>query len=192
MNKYTCYSGGAEGADTVFEMCSALKDFNVVAFSFKGHHTTSIFRKNLTKAELQEGWEHILVAVKTLKRYVTEVSDYTQKLLSRDYFQAKNADAIFAVSRIVNPGELGSQFLNKASVQVIDGGTGYAVQCGIDMEKPVFVFNMTDNNWYKWNYGDKIFEKCQLPKLTEKFAGIGSRKLTPEGNLAIRSLFTNI
>lgn len=188
-NEYTCYTGGAPGADTAFEMWGALLDVKIVAFSFQGHNTKSMFREILSKTELQEGWEHILVAAKTLKRNIKNVSDYTQKLLARDYYQAKNADAIFAVGKIIKPGELGKQFINKAKTEVVDGGTGYCVQCAINMNKTVYVFNMNDNKWYKWN--DDKFVNCDLPKLTKKFAGVGSRQITQEGINAIKNLYKN-
>jgi hypothetical protein len=189
--EYTCYSGGAQGADMAFEMYGALLNVKIIAYSFKGHKTKSMFRKILTKAELQEGWKHILIAAKTLKRNIKNVSDYTQKLLARDYYQAKNADAIFAISKIIKPGELGNQYINKSNIEVVDGGTGYCVQCAINMNKPVYVFNMKDNNWYNWDYIEHKFIRCNLPKLTKNFAGIGSRQITKKGIEEIKNLYEN-
>ena len=37
MNKI-CYSGGAKGADIIFELESIKNGFNVIAFSFKEHN----------------------------------------------------------------------------------------------------------------------------------------------------------
>jgi hypothetical protein len=188
---YTCYSGGADGADMAFELLGLKYGIKVVAYSFHGHKTDSMNRYNLSKEQLLEGWGHISIAAKSLKRYIAQSSDYTQKLLSRDYFQAKSSDAVFAISRIVNPKELGTKFVNKATIQVVDGGTGYCVQCAIDMNKPVYVFNMKDDKWYSWNYDKNKFAECEIPILTKNFAGVGSRDLTENGYMAIKKLYEN-
>lgn len=57
------------------------------------------------------------------------------KLVRRDYLQAKAADSVFAIGRIINPGEIGNRgYKNNSDHQVVDGGTGYAVQMAIDKE----------------------------------------------------------
>lgn len=186
---YTCHTGGAKGSDLFFEQNCIKNNFNVVAYSFEGHNTTSKFRKILNVSELMEGWFEAQNAAKDLKRNTYNLDAYVKKLLARNWFQVKNSDAIFAIGNIINPGEMGDKYINKTSKQIVDGGTGYAVCEAIKHNKPVFVFNQKDNKWYKWE--TKKFEEIDYtPKLTENFAGIGTRNLTVEGMQAINDLFT--
>jgi len=108
-------------------------------------------------------------ANQTLKRNFTG-----QPLLRRNYLQIKDSDMVLAVSELL-PGN-----------KIVKGGTGWAVQMGIDKGIPVEVFNQKDNTWYKWN--GKEFEKQTAdysPTPTQNYTGIGSRNLTKQGKAAI-------
>jgi alkylated DNA repair dioxygenase AlkB len=120
--------------------------------------------------------------------------------MTRDYLQAKAADAVFAISDILNPGEFGKpsskgvKYENKAGKQVVDGGTGYAVEMGIKLSKPVYVFHQgTDPNhktpvgWYKWD--GKQFVAIDTPTLTKKYAGVGTRHINAAGVQAIKNVY---
>lgn len=86
-------------------------------------------------------------AVKNLGRIAYSSDTTNGKLVRRDYLQARKADAVFAVGKIVAPGEKGLPnssgkiYTNKTSHDVVDGGTGYAIQMAIEMGKPVHVFD---------------------------------------------------
>lgn len=191
MNNYTCHSGGAKGSDLFFERVCIEYGIKVIAYSFDGHDTISKNRKVLSVEELMEGWFEAQNAARDLKRNTYNLDAYVKKLLARNWFQVKNSDAIFAVGNIVNPGEQGDKYINKTSKQVVDGGTGYAVNEAIRYNKPVFVFNQKDNNWYTWK--NNKFEKIDyIPELTKNFAGIGTRNLSMDGMSAIRGLFSKL
>ena len=176
---YTCYTGGATGSDYIFENESIKKGFKVVSYSFKEHNTKSKNRFDLTQNQLNEGFDHIKIANKRLNRNLSNLDTYIKNLISRDWFQVKNSDAIFAVGTVINENVL--------------GGTGYAVACAIDNKKPVFVFDQNDNYWLYYDYDDNKFEIYEgIPKLTENFAGIGTRNINNEGIRAIVSLFKTI
>lgn len=176
---YTCFSGGAVGSDWIFENESYKKGFKVVSFSFDQHNTKSKFRVNLTDSELKEGFEHIKIANKRLNRNISNIQPYIKNLISRDWFQVKNSDAIFAIGTI--------------SIDNVLGGTGWAVACAIDNKKPVYVFDQNDNYWWYYDYSSDRFEIYEdIPKLTEKFAGIGTRSINNNGIKAIVSLFQNL
>jgi len=173
---YTCFTGGAKGADFIFEIESIKKGFKVVAYSFEGHNTRSGNRLILNQKQLDEGFEHIKIANKRLFRNLSNLETYVKKLISRDWFQVESSDAIFAVG-----------ILDDQNVQ---GGTGYAVACAIDSKKPVYVFDQNFNYWFYYDYEDNKFQIYEeIPKLTEKFAGIGTRLINDNGILAIKSLF---
>lgn len=185
---FTNYSGGADGADLFFEKDGVKYGIKTVAYSFYGHNTSSKNRFVLTNIQLEEGWKYILVANKTLKRNITTISTYVKKLLSRNWYQVKNSDCIYAVG------------VFKSENQV-DGGTGWAVQLAIDNDKPVYFFDQNKNKWFKYERGfgdlnhDRFAEPngfreiSYIPPLTENFAGIGTRNLNENGKKAIQELY---
>lgn len=113
------------------------------------------------------------------------------ELVYRNWLQVVNSGAIYAISRIVEPGDEDFKgFVNKASKQIVAGGTGWAVEMAIQKGKEVYVFDMNTNNWYFWDYVHKIFALYEgIPELTYSFAGIGSRQITLEGIEAIRDVY---
>jgi hypothetical protein len=177
MINYTCYSGGAQGADTIFELESLKRGFKVVAYSFDGHNTRSSNTLVLTPNHLKEGLKHIEIANKRLNRNLSNSSLYVKNLIARDWFQVKNSEAIFAIGRL-------------QTENIVAGGTGYAVSCAIDNKKPVYLFEQNDNIWYYYDYESDRFEIYEnIPVLTERFAGIGTREINDNGIKAIKSLF---
>jgi hypothetical protein len=119
-------------------------------------------------------------------KYVERSSQYVRNLLSRNWFQVKNSDAIFAIGKILKPGEKGSKYKNKTDIDIVDGGTGYAVMMGIETNKPTYVFDQFKNKWFKWN---ENFVETEEPTLTQNFAGIGTRELNENGINAIKSIY---
>ena len=176
----TCYSGGASGSDSIFEIESIKHNFKVVAYSFAGHNTKSSNTLILSPNQLKEGFKHIEIANKRLNRNIYNISSYVKNLISRDYFQVKSSDTIFAIGRL-------------QTENTVMGGTGYAVSCAVDLKKPIYFFEQNDNQWYYYDYESDRFEIYEeIPKLTEKFAGIGTRNINNEGIRAIVNLFKNI
>jgi len=175
-----CNSGGAQGADSIFELYCAKNGIEVIAWSFDGHNTKSPVRKILTKDELDEGFEHVKIANKTLKRMIYGLKPYVKKLLSRNWFQVKNSEAIYAISTI------------RDDFQQVDGGTGWAIMEGVDNHKSIYVFEQNLNSWFKYNYDICKFEKYDfIPKLTNTFAGVGTRDINQNGINAIKELLKN-
>jgi hypothetical protein len=127
----------------------------------------------------------IFAAAKALGRPTVEFPG--KDFVRRNWFQAVNADAIYAISRIVGKGDLDKGFPNNSGKQIVSGGTAWACEMAIQMGKPVFVFNMKDNQWYEWN--ETMFVECNTPILTEKYAGIGSREIDQEAKKAIEDVY---
>lgn len=188
---YTNHNGGARGSDIAWEIIG--KKYGVItkAYSFREHKCLSPSRVILSDEELQEGWELVLICAKKMKRYIGKSSKYVRRLLSRNWFQVKNSESIYAIGRIIKPGEKGNRYKNTSEIQIVDGGTGYAVMMGIETKKNVFVFDQYLNQWYKWYNWNNKFEKIEEPKLTENFAGIGTRELNKNGIDAIKSIYKN-
>ena len=177
---YICFSGGAVGSDSMFSYFSIKKGFKVVDFSFDGHTTKSENRYILSAKQLKEGFEHIKIANERLDRNIKNVQPYVRNLISRDWFQVKNSDAIFAIGLL--QGE-----------DMVFGGTGWAIQTSIDNNKPIYLFEQSFNQWYYYDYESNRFEIYEeVPTLTKKFAGIGTRNINDNGIKAIESLFKNL
>lgn len=182
---FTNYSGDAKGADKTWARIGKR-----LGLGKQVNYITNTYDR-LSPEQKDEVEKAYLSAVDALGRKAFPASDFRGKLVRRDYLQAKAADAVFAVSRIVNPGEKtpNGKFTVRSKTQSVDGGTGYAVQMAIEMGKPVYVFNQLDNTWNKWNHETKSFEITDTPTLTSKFAGIGTRELTKEGEKAIEDVY---
>ena len=105
-----------------------------------------------------------------------ENNPYVRNLLCRNWFQVKNADAIFAIGKF-----------DGIKRTKVSGGTGWAVQMAIDNDKPVYFFDQPTNSWYIYIKEHKKFiQMYETPKLTENFAGIGTRGITTDGEIAIK------
>ena len=114
---------------------------------------------------------------------------YFDELLIRNYFIAKDSYALYAFGYLES---------NKTKVQ---GGTGWTVQLAVDMGKNVYLFDLTDNQWYRFIYFHlekgayvKVFQfqplkgNCKLT-LNHKVGIVGSRNFTETGKKEMRGLF---
>ena len=181
MNKYVNHSGGCPGADMTWETEGNRYGVKTISYSYKGHQQNGEFPYIMNSDELYEGWQHIQTASTTLKRPLgtIEYNPYIRNLLCRNWFQVKNADSIFAVGK----------FDGKLKKKVA-GGTGWAVQMGIDSGKPVFFFDQPTGDWYMYVYNMKVFLKINvIPTLTHNFAGIGTRDMNTLGIKAIQLVY---
>ena len=68
INHHTCYSGGAEGADSYFEFFAEKFNVSVVAYSYKTKHHKSENKHELTYDEFKQGVENVMKANEVLKR----------------------------------------------------------------------------------------------------------------------------
>ncbi len=181
--KYTCHSGGCPGADITWEREGEKYGVHTIAYSFYNHTQEGKNQKILSGLELKEGFEAVLRANKTLKKYPQGQPQYVQNLLARNWFQVKNSEAVFAI---------GKKFLTNHTV---DGGTGWAVQMAVDCDKPVFVWvpdSMNIKGGYWCRYMPVVgFEglRGEIPVLTENFAGIGTREINEWGIKAIQEVY---
>ena len=177
---YICHSGGCEGSDMEWENQGEKYGVKTIAYSFYNHKQLSKNQKILTVTELNEGMQAVEIANKSLKRKPTKIMyQYMKNLLSRNWFQVKNCDAVFAIGKL-------------KSEKVVDGGTGWAVQMAIDNKKPIYVFDQEKKLWLTFVYEHDIFsEYYETPILTENFAGIGTRELKPCGIEAITQVYKN-
>ena len=177
---YICHSGGCPGADMTWETEGYKYNVKTISYSFWNHVQHGKNQIILNDLELKEGFQNVLKANETLKRAIRDQAPYVKNLLSSNWFQVKNSDAIFAIGK----------FLNEKNVS---GGTGWAIQMSIDNLKPTFMFDQINNKWNKFNYDFDKFEVIDyVPKLTENFAGIGTREINMNGINAIQTIYKNM
>ena len=174
LSEATNHSGGALGADMEWDRMG--EKFGIAEskhYYIEGHKTPK-GNSPIRIEDKMEADEKLKAANITLKRTYPTSKEYVNDLLRRNWWQVKNADAIFAISTITN---------NK-----VDGGTGWAVHMGIAENKPVHVFDQKVKKWFTWN--GNSFVETAVPVLTKNFAGIGTRKLLAAGVQAIEDVYT--
>lgn len=167
------HSGGALGSDTMWGKIG--EEYGVYSKHYyaEGQKTPN-GNTALGKQLLSESDVHLKEANKKLGRLFPTSKDYVNNLLRRNWFQVKNADAVFAIGTIADNG-------------TVNGGTGWAVQMAIDNNKDVYVFDQSRLKWYRNR--DHKWSEVTTPKLTPNFAGIGTREITQEGIQAIRNVY---
>lgn len=180
-------SGGAKGADAYWSMqlekfglpvihfmpeTTRMKSFITDYFNRKKKGLVTGIDRGLSESELFEAGPKIEKANQTLKRDVDK--DSTYDLLARNWYQVKNANAIYAIGEI-EYGNVGNKVnLNGRSIR---GGTGWAVQMGIDKGvRSIFTFDPKQKEWFMWDYNKNRFSKIkEAPKLQRNSAVIGTR-----------------
>lgn len=195
----TLHSGGAIGADHAWGVAASKYGVAVNHYmgdGFKTPHGNTV----VSTEQMKVGLVQARKAAKQLGRSMS-TNEYVTSLLSRNWAQVDNSDAVFAVSDLLAPSETGkatksgTRYMNKSGQTVVDGGTGYAVQMAINEGKPVYVFHQgTSQNyshevgWYKYDHVKKAFVKTEQPELTDSFAGIGTREINQKGVAAINAI----
>lgn len=175
MREFMLHSGGANGSDIAWQRIG--QEFGLDRFNhyyIKGFDTPHGNEHMEIDEDLVKIIDADLVrANKSLKRSFPTRNAYVNNLLRRNWFQVKNSMAVYAISTITN--------------NLVDGGTGWAVQMGIDKRMPVFVFCQMRKKWFRHSLG--IWQEIETPVLVEHFAGIGTREITEDGENAIRSVY---
>lgn len=181
---YNLYSGGATGSDTKWAEIANKYGIGKTV-NYRPEHLDL-----LTPAQTQEVETAYIGAANKLGRKQLEANTTAGRLVRRDYLQAKAADSIFAIGHILRPGEKNAKgYTVRSTIPSVDGGTGYAVQMGIDLHKPVHVYDQIYDQWYRFDYDDNTFVAEDIPTLTPKFAGIGTREINDKGINAIEQVF---
>ena len=189
LSNIICHSGGAVGSDTYFETIGEKFGVKTKAYSYKTPKHQSPHKVEISDDDYNEGISEVNKANKILGRF--GINKY-MNLLARNWAQVKYSDEIFAIGTIVDPGKKGGKgYYNKSKYQVVDGGTGYAVQMGINNEKVVYVFDQLKDKWFRWSYTSFSFvEMSNSPDITsQNFAGIGTREILPNGINAIKQVY---
>lgn len=179
-----CTSGGAAGADIAWGNAARNAGHRVIHFSFEGHRTAALATERLVLNEKQllMADPYLVQATINLKRArIEKRTDFVKSLLRRNWWQVRDAEACYAVSR-----------LHKG---VVAGGTGYAVQMFIDRglmsaKAGPWVFDQEVGVWYRWNRSWNRWDAVDRPPVPEgRYAGIGTRELNKLGLEAIGGVY---
>ena len=189
LTKITCHSGGATGADTVWDEIGEEFGVKTNAYSYRTKSHVSLNKVEISDQDYEEGVVQITKANKTLGRF--GIHKY-MSLLARNWAQVKYSKQVFAIGTIIKAGEKSVKgYKNNSKNDVVDGGTGYAVMMAINQENDVYVFDQIKDRWFRWSYNSLRFvELKEVPLITEQdFAGIGTRDIQPNGIKAIRDVY---
>ena len=169
------YSGGATGAEAAFGAAAQRHGIDEVNFTFEGHNPArERGRRILTDAELRRGDVGLGYVSRLMRRKFPDTPLF-RKVLQSIWHQVNNGHQIFVVGAIQPD-------------RTVRGGTGVAAEYAKFFNKPLFVFDQTQNGWFRWT-GD-AWTPASDPKVTERhFTGTGTRFLEANGRTAIDKLF---
>lgn len=168
LKDYTLHSGGAYGADTMWDIIG--REFGLVnANHYRDSDNISLskqLRNNKINAAILTK-EQMDYARNQLEQILNvKYSDTLQgNLQVRNYYQVANSDSVFAIAALND---------NKNGVT---GGTNTAVQLGIKLNKPTYVWDIVTEQWYIYNTTTSKFTETDTPTLTKNFAGVGTRDI---------------
>ena len=171
------HSGGALGADTDWHLTAerfGLDRYNhYMAQSYTDSISKELKSRRIKSRPIKD--ELIKDTIRTMNLLTgTHLSltdetgklNYVSALKARNFFQVFNAESVYAV-------------VTSSSDDGVGGGTNGAVQLGITMGKPVYVYDVTDGQWY--SYGSKGSTAIDLPPTIKgHFAGVGARDIAKE------------
>jgi hypothetical protein len=169
------YSGAAQGAEAAFGDAAERAGIQEVNFTFEGHsdaRTRGI--RVLTTEELQHGDVSLSYVSRLMNRKYPDTPLF-RKVLQSIWHQVNNGQQIFVVGTILPD-------------QTVRGGTGVAAEYAKFFNKPLFVFDQSQDGWLQWT-GD-TWAPLRDPVVSERhFTGTGTRFLEPNGKSAIDALF---
>jgi hypothetical protein len=189
LTNITCHSGGATGADSVWEVIGQKFGVKTKAYSYKTSYHKSPNKVEISEEDYQEGVVEVNKANKHMDRF--GIHKY-MNLLARNWAQVKYSTQVFAIGTIVEPGQKSSRgFYSKSKIQTVDGGTGYAVMMAINNKKDVYVYEQIKQKWFRWSYSAmKFIQLEETPTIkTQNFAGIGTREINSFGSQSIEDVY---
>jgi hypothetical protein len=144
-------------------------------FSFAGRRGAARTRGLVELGEEELGAGEVSAAYVKAHLHRALEEPELRRVLQAIWHQVSSAGEVFAVGG-VNPDK------------TAHGGTGWAVELARHWGKPVHLFDQEGRRWLRWSEGDWVEEAP--PVITRaRFAGAGTRSLTPDGRAAIRALF---
>lgn len=174
----TLFSGGAQGSESAFGAAAETYGIQEVTFSYAGNET-----------ERSRGLRVLSADDLSLRDVSVQ---YVSRLMGRDYpshtdelsfrsllqsicWQVASGKEIFVVGEILADG-------------TVKGGTGWGAEFAKICNKPLFVFDQAQGEWFRWDQARWVPARG-VTVTREAFTGTGTRALNDAGRLAITQLF---
>ncbi len=167
LNKHVLFSGAAYGADQIFGVLAHKygvgKQFHIRPVGNERIH------KSLSKLGLQPlvaQSEHLFKAYDKIEELLglNLKHGIAGDLKARNYYQVSVSESVLAVAHLQD--------------NTVKGGTSVAVDLGIALGLPVYVLDVTTEDWFMYDYSTKSFTAFTgTPPLTRKFTGVGTRDI---------------
>jgi hypothetical protein len=173
---FTLLASGSAGAEEEFGICAERWGVREVNYTFPGRRELARTRGlvELSEDELRLGAVSPAYVRAHMNRVFSESAEL-QRVLQTIWHQVSTAGEVFSIGAL-NPD------------RTAHGGTGWAVELARHWGRPVHLFDQDRKGWLRWDGRDWVPEVP--PVLTsERFAGAGTRALTPDGRAAIRGLY---
>ena len=192
VSPFTIISGGATGVDFQAETLAKQHGLPVHVLVPPCHPRSKTICP-LSYSQLQEANPWIRQAEPTLDRRLTDP-------ISRQYIQCnfcvvKHADLVLAFTCFEQRKTVFGVHVNTTCI----GGTGWAVEFAKMLRKPLYVYELTLDFWFWYNYDDSQFEQCEgmsetfvcLPTFVPKTAIVGVRNFSefPQGTHELKRTF---
>lgn len=175
---FRLHSGGAYGSDYVFGKYAYIINAKINHYYYidKTPHGNI----EISEKDYLEGLEYVKKVSPLLNKYPPK-KEYVKHLLARNWIQVKNSNITYAVANI------------DFSMNIVLGGTGYAVEMSKLLKRKIFVFDLNNNKWFKYNYKLMSFKEYFKTLYIKKYnyVGIGTREITDNGIKAIIKLYKN-
>ena len=186
---HVVYTGGAKGTDALVE--EQAKHFGMqLEVLVPPNHPRATFITPSTVEVLMLANPHLHQAAEKLgKRMPSHF--YTLQLLQRNYQLAKKAHTIYAFGIL------------EQDKKRVKGGTGWTVQLAMDQGKPVYLFDIPSQSWYRSDHYYQVNENAatlvtgsqfvpwgpKKPTLHQSSAIVGSRDVDEKTRAEIQALF---
>ncbi|MHC1701554.1 MAG: hypothetical protein AB9900_11345 [Humidesulfovibrio sp.] len=174
----TLFSGGAQGSESAFGAAAEAYGVQEVTFTFAGHEPQ---RSRGLRALAPEDLALRDVSVQYVSRlmgrsYPSHTDELSfRSLLQSICWQVASGKEVFVVGEILPD-------------DTVKGGTGWGAEFAKICNKPLFVFDQAQGDWFRWEQS-RWAPARGVSISREAFTGTGTRALNETGRKAIIELF---
>jgi hypothetical protein len=174
----TLFSGGAQGSESAFGAAAEAFGVQEVTFTFAGHEPQrsqglrQLSAEDLALRDVSVQYVSRLMA-RSYPSHTDELS--FRNLLQSICWQVASGKEIFVVGEILPD-------------NTVKGGTGWGAEFAKICNKPLFVFDQAQGDWFRWDQTRWVQARAVTIN-REAFTGTGTRALNESGRQAILDLF---
>ena len=174
----TLFSGGAQGSEEAFGVAAEAFGVGEVTFTFAGHEPRrSRGLRELSPEDLALRDVSVQYVSRLMGRSYPSHTDEAsfRSLLQSICWQVASGKEVFVVGEIL-------------ADDTVRGGTGWGAEFAKICNKPLFVFDQSQGDWFRWDQTRWVPARGVVIT-REAFTGMGTRALNDAGRLAIIQLF---